>query len=28
MTIMPTTEWDRMQKYIKILVNNVRYNNV
>lgn len=28
MTIMPTTEWDRIQKYIKILLNSVRYNNV
>ena len=28
MTIMPTTEWDRMQKYIKILVSKMRYNNV
>lgn len=28
MTVMPTEEWDRMQKYIKILLRSVRYNNV
>ena len=28
MTIMPTEEWDRMQKYIQILIRNIRYNNV
>lgn len=28
MTIMPTEEWHRIKKYIKVLTDQIRYNNV
>jgi len=28
MTIMPTEEWHKIRKYIKVLTDQVRYNNV
>jgi hypothetical protein len=28
MTIMPTEEWHRIKKYIKVLTDQIRYNNI